>query len=252
MRKTILLGAVAVLALALGVSAVFAAGTVQQNLKTNVSPSKAGTAKKPRPVKLSLRLYSTTSDGSVPPASNHVIVWMPRGLVFQGAKFPACSLSTLNDPNKGPTKCPSGSKIGGGTATASVGTEPGSQTEALKVTVFNGPKGKSVNLYLLGTQPAAVAGAFASKLTPIKRGAYAMKLDTRIPQNLYEPAPGFFTPLTDFNIAIKATRRVKGKQYGVVASTSCPKTKRWPFKATWNYANAPGQDNANTKVICSR
>lgn len=252
MRKPVIGAITAVLVLALTAGVALATGVVTQTLKATIGPTKAGTAKHPQPVKLGLRLYGTTSDGSVPPASNHVIVMLPKGLSFFGSKFPACSLATLNDQSKGPSKCPSGSKIGGGSAVARIGTNPDSPTETLKVTVFNGPKGKSVLIYLLGTEPANVSGAFPGNLIPVRSTKYAMKLDVKIPQQFYEPVPGFFTPLTDFNTTIKATRRVKGVQYGLVSTTSCPKSRRWEFAATWNYANAPGQDNANTKVSCSR
>ena len=68
----------------------------------NISPSKAGTTKKPKSVKLQIKLTTTTTDGSVPPSANHVILFLPRGLIFQGSKFKSCSAATINDPNKGP------------------------------------------------------------------------------------------------------------------------------------------------------
>ena len=254
MRKPLLAAFAAALALTVGVVAVNATGVVTQNLKPNISPSTSGTAKKPKPVKLSLHLYATTSDGSVPPASKRVIVWFPRGMTLQASKFKSCSATVINDPNQGATKCPSGSKVGGGNATARIGSNPDSPTGTFTVTVINGPKGKTVFLYLQGSSQNvhSITGTITAKLVPVRTGPYSTKFDTTIPQNLYEPAPNVFTPLTDFSISIKATTRVKGIQYGYVATTSCPKkTHKWPFKATWNYANSPGQDNASAVVKCS-
>ncbi|MFL5893795.1 MAG: hypothetical protein ACJ76Z_01620 [Thermoleophilaceae bacterium] len=241
----------AVLVVAVATTA-YATGVVTQHIKANISPSKAGTATKPKPVKLNLHLFVTTSDNSVPPPANHDIVFLPRGLVFQGSHFKSCTAATLNDPNQGPSKCPSGSKVGGGTATAHIGGDPNGPNESLVVTVFNGPKGKSVLLHIHGTSPATIDGAFEGKLIPIKgSGPYGLKLDVKIPQNLYEPAPGVFTPLTDFNTNITGTTRVKGKQYGITATTACPRGHKWQFKAIFNYANSAPQDNANTQVKCS-
>jgi hypothetical protein len=246
LRKSVIVGLALAVALA-GAAVVQATGVVTQNLKVVVSPSKAGTTKKPKPVTLKLHLYSATSDGSKPPASNKVVIYLARGLLFNGAKFKSCSLATLN--STGPSACPAQSKVGGGTATGNI--SPG-QDEQLSVTLFNGPKGKALEIYVQGTSPAAIAAAFESKLSTIKGGPYGYKLTSTVPQNLYEPAPGLFTPLTDFNVAVHATTRVKGKQYGLVATTSCPKTRKWPFKATYNYANSPAQDNAQTTVKCSK
>jgi len=247
LRKSLVAAVAAALALTVATVAL-ADGVVTQTIQAGVSPSKAGTLKKPKPITLKLHLSTTTSDGTKPPAANHVVIYMARGLTFNGAHFKSCSLATLNDSNQGPSSCPSGSKIGGGTATGNIGQ---GSDEQLTVTIFNGPKGKSTEIYLHGTSPAAIDAAFESKLKPIRGGPYGYQLISDIPQNLYEPVPGLFTPLTDFNVSIKAITRVKGVQYGVVSTVSCPKSHKLPFKGTWNYANAPQQDNAQTVVSCS-
>lgn len=250
MRKSLV--ALIAAALALTVTSVaLAVGATVQHFEVGVSPSKAGTTKKPKPITLKLHLSTTTTDGSQPYASNHVVIYMARGLIFNGAKFKSCSLATLNDQNQGPKSCPAGSKIGGGTATGNIGQNT---NEQLTVTLFNGPKGKSIEVYLHGTTPAAIDAAFESKLVPIRSGAYGYKLVTDIPQNLYEPVPGLFTPLTDFNVTTKASTKVKGVTYGITATTSCTKHK-WPFRATWQYVNSPSPstdiDTVDTTVACS-
>src|SRR5207248_1568529 len=118
---------------------------------------------------LKLHLFATTSDQSQPPAANRVIIYMGRGLIFNGAKFKSCTLEQLNDPNRGPQSCPAGSKIGGGTATGNISQ---GSNEELTVTLFNGPKGKATEVYLHGTSPAAIDAAFESKLTPIRGGVF--------------------------------------------------------------------------------
>jgi len=242
-----------VAALALVVAAVaMAATTHSQKLDATVSPSKAGTAKKPKPITLQVHLTGSTSDGSVPPASKHVQTFFGRGIVFNGAPFKSCTLDTLNDPNKGPSACPSESKIGGGAATAHIGNDPNGPDENLVVTVVNGPKGKSTLFHLKGTTPVAVNAAFAGKIVKIRSGAYGYKLDVTIPKSLYNPVGTTYTPLTDFNVKIKGIKRVNGKQIGVLSTISCPKSKKWPFKGVWDYANAPEQDNAQDQVSCSR
>ena len=250
MRKSLIAAAVAALALA-GASVVYATGVVTQHYESGVSPSKAGTVKKPKPVALKLHLFVTTSDGSVPPAANHDLIYFATGIALNSTKFKSCALETLNDSSKGPSACPAGSKIGGGTAKAHIGSDPKGQDESITVTLFNGPKGKAVEIYLNGTSPAQIQGAFQAKLVPIRSGPFGLKLDTVIPKSLYEPITGLFTPLTDFNVSIKASTRVKGVSYGYVTTFSCPKSKKWPFKAIFNYANGSPPDTAKTTVSCS-
>jgi hypothetical protein len=251
LRKTVIAACVAALALVVAAVAM-AATTHSQTIDAAVSPSKAGTTKAPKPITLQVHLAAQTSDGSVPPASKHTVTYFGRGIVFNGAPFKSCTLETLNDPNKGPSKCPTESKIGGGSATAHVGNDPNGPDETLQVTVVNGPKGKSTLFHLKGTVPVAVNAAFAGKIVKIRSGAFGYKLDVVIPKALYNPVGTTYTPLTDFNVKIKAVKRVSGKQVGILSTVSCPKRKKWPFKATFEYANAPEVDNAQDLVSCSR
>lgn len=251
MKKTLIAACVAALALVVAAVAM-AASTHSQTYDATVSPSKSGTAKKPKPITLGVHLQAHTTDGSVPPASKHVVTYFGRGIVLNGAPFKSCTLDTLNDPNKGPSACPSDSKVGGGTATAHLGNDPGGPNESITVTIFNGPKGKSVLFHLKGTTPVAVNAAFAGKIIKIRSGTFGYKLDVTIPKSLYNPVGATYTPLTDFNVKIKAIKRVAGKQVSLVSTISCPKSKKWPFKGVWDYANAPEQDNAQDLVACTR
>jgi hypothetical protein len=221
-----------------------------QRLDAKVTPSKSGTAKKPKPIQLQVTLTGSTDDGSVPPASKHVVTRFGKGIVFNGAPFPSCTIETLNDANKGPSKCPAGSKIGTGTARAHIGNDPTGPDEDLVVTVFNGPKGKSTLFHLKGDKPVAVNAAFAGAIKK-DTGKYGYKLDVTIPKALYNPVGDTYTPLTQFSVKIKAVKKVKGKSVGILASTSCPKAKRWPFRAEWEYANSPTRDTAEALVKCS-
>jgi hypothetical protein len=234
---------------ALVVSAVAYAASMQR-LDASVTPSKAGTPKKPKPIQLLVELTGSTDDGSVPPASKHVITRFGKGIVFNGAPFPSCTLETLNDANKGPSKCPPGSKIGTGEATAHIGNDPTGPDEQLVVTVFNGPKGKSTLFHLKGTAPVAVNAAFAGSIKK-DSGKYGYKLDVVIPKSLYNPVGTTYTPLTHFKVKIKATTKVKGKTVGLLATVGCPKGKKWPFKGEWEYANSPARDTAEKLVKCS-
>jgi hypothetical protein len=248
LRKFVIAACIAALSLATAVTVH--AAVVKQTLDGGLTPSKSGTAKKPKAAKLDLHLFATTDDGSNPPASKRVQVRLPRGLAFNGSKLAQCTLAAIQDSSKDPdTVCKKGSKIGGGSAKAKLG----SSDINLTVRVYNGPKGKSVLLRLdtaPGANPAVHTG-FEAKLKKLSGGPYGFLLDVTIPKSLYNPLQGVFTPLTDFKTTVKSVQRIKGKQVSVVTTTSCPKSKKWQFKADWEYADSTARDTASDVQKCS-
>ena len=248
MRKTLIAACVAALSLVIGVAVVHAAA--KQTIDGVLSPSKAGTVKKPKPVSLALHLFVTTDQGEQAPASKRVQVRLPRGLVFNGAKLASCTKAIVQDSASDPDKkCKKGARIGGGSAKAMLGDT----VINLVVRVYNGPKGKSVLLRLdtpQGATPAVHTG-FEAKLSKIASGPYGVLLDVQIPKSLYNPIGTVYTPLTDFKTNIKSIQRIAGKQVSVITTTSCPKSKRWQFKADWDYANSDVKDTASDSMKCS-
>jgi len=251
---TLALACAATLALA---SVASAATTAKLNIK--LSSSKAGTSKKPKAVKLNFELAVDTDDGTSPPTTKETVVSFSKGIKFNSNIFPSCTLAALN--SKGPSGCVKGSKVGTGSALALVGGSPGepkpSTTEALTVTAFNGPQGKSLLLYLSGDTPAAINQAIEGKLTKAS-SPFGYQLDVTIPPNLQQPVPGLFAPLIDFKVNTGATlKKKKGKKtvkINYIETTSCPSGaagKGWPFKADLTFANDPGIVSGATVQTCS-
>jgi hypothetical protein len=241
-----------------GLSTVANAATVS-TLDLKLSPSKAGTKKKPKGVKLNFHLTLGTDDGTSPPTTKETIVSFGKGIKFNASKFPSCTLAKLNA--SGPSACPKGSKVGTGSAVALVGGSPGepapTTTESLKVTAFNGPKGKTYLLYLDGDSPANIKQAIEGKLGSAS-GDYAYKLDVTIPPNLQQPLPGLFAPLVDFKVntggtytkTTKSHGKTKKTKYNYIETSSCP-SGGWLFNAALTFANDPSTVNAPTKQTCS-
>jgi hypothetical protein len=248
-------------AIALAIAALFGLSSVAQattnvgKLDLKLSPSKAGTKKKPKGVKLNFHLTLGTDDGTSPPTTKETVVSFGKGIKFNASKFPSCSLATLN--SKGPKACPKGSKVGTGSATALVGGSPGepapTTTETLKVTAYNGPGGKKYELYLDGDSPAVIKQAIEGTLSKAS-GDYGYKLDVTIPPNLQQPVPGVFAPLVDFKVNTGGTyTKKKGKKktkYNYIETTSCPGGK-WPFNATLTFANDPSTLETPITQSCS-
>ena len=254
-------------AIALAIAALFGLTTVAQaatvaKLDLSLSPSKAGTKKKPRAAKLNFAFTLGTDDGTSPATAKEVVVSFGKGIRFNSARFPSCTLAILN--TKGPKACPKGSKVGTGSAVALVGGTPGepppSTTETLKITTFNGPKGKTYLLFLDGDSPAPIKQALVGKLSRAG-GAYGYKLDVTIPANLQQPITGVFAPLVDFKIKTGATytktRTVtrKGKRtrvrtrYNYIETYACP-ARSWPFRAALTFGNDPLALSPTTSQAC--
>jgi hypothetical protein len=255
LRRRGLAGIALAIAALFGLSSVAQASTTVAKLDLKLSPSKAGTKKKPKGVKLNFHLTLGTDDGTSPPTTKETVVSFGKGIRFNASKFPSCTLDTLN--SKGPSACPKGSKVGTGSATALVGGSPGepapSTTESLKVTAFNGPKGKTYLLYLDGDSPAVIKQAIQGTLG-VATGDYGYKLDVSIPANLQQPVPGLFAPLVDFKVNTGGTyTKKKGKKktkYNYIETIACTGGS-WPFNADLTFANDTSTVSAPTKQSCS-
>ncbi len=229
MRRIALL-ALAVAAVALiPASSAFAINSVQK-FSASVSPAKAGTKKKPTAVTLKVRPYfdDISADSAAPFATTFANVFFDKNLVFNGAKFPQCANAKVLSAA---SSCPSGSKVGKGTA---AGVALG-LTENLTVTIYNGPGGKAVELLVDGTSPLAIHSVIEGKLTK-QTGQFGYLLKVPVPADLQQPAPGAIATLTDFNTTIKASITKKGKKTPYIGLAGCT-AKKLNFGYTGEYTD---------------
>ncbi len=186
-------------------------------LTAGATPTKSGTKRKPRFVKIHT-VFQTPGPAAGQPgfATKRTIVHLPKGLRFRGNRFTSCTEAILN--SQGPNGCKSSSKVGTGKAQ---GLALG-QVENLTVTAFNGPKGKTLLLYVQGGAPLAINSTIVGKLKSDK-GKYGYKLDVAIPSNLQQPLQGVFATLTKFETRIGVR---KGKR-NYAESFACKGKKRY-------------------------
>jgi hypothetical protein len=227
MRKFALL-ATAASVVAIPVAGVAYAATVDQSINVTVSPTKAGTAKKPAAVKLKVDIKTVKKVESESFATKTAVISFDKNLVFNPKSFPTCTQATVQANEAG---CPKGSKVGSGSA---VGNALG-QTQNLKVSAFNGP-GSTLNLHVTGSQPLAIDSVIVGKLGKAS-GKFGTKLSVTIPNNLQQPLPNVFATLTSFVTSIDK-KTSKGKPYvGLKGCTS----KKLNFKGDFVFTD-------NTKV----
>jgi hypothetical protein len=186
-------------------------------VKPTVSPSKAGTKKKPQSVNLGFTMnWKTTGpDGENKPVVSKVIVDFPKGSLYLGGKYPKCTQAQLEQELPADI-CPK-AIVGKGTGSAWADT---AKTNP-KFTLVNGGASK-VFLYTELTNPAVVNAPVPG--TVKKGGKFGgYRLTLTVPQELKVVAG---TPISLISVKIQS----KAKNW--LATTSCPKDKKWPFEVT--------------------
>jgi hypothetical protein len=236
MRKLTLMAVAALTAL--GAVGVAQAVTPTTTLKASVSPSKKGTKKKPKNVKLSIELITQPKADEPGFATKSTVVHFDKNLVFGSKYLPSCSAAQVQADN---TKCKKGSKVGSGSAQGvSLGL-----AENLTVTAYNGPGGNKLELLVDGQQPLQIHSVIEGKIVSDK-GKFGKKLVVAIPPALQQPAPGAFATLTDFKTAVKGTG---SKKRPFVGLTGCTK-KKLNYQADFVFTDG-STSTATTTSKCS-
>jgi hypothetical protein len=214
LRKKIILGLAALAALALVTNTALAAVGVKASY--SLKPSKAN-----KTAAVAVSIESSDPAAEQPPIMNRIQIKFPAGGKWNGPKFPKCSINTLN--SKGPTGCPSGSKIGTGNGVGyakPVVTDP----VKAKLTIFNG--GNTILVY-------AFPDLGPTFVTPCKIvGGY--NLDCQIPPIKTLPsAPDASVGTVKTNNPAKSIRKA-GKKLGMVVTPKKCKGS-WKSSATFSF-----------------
>ena len=224
MRK-LLMGALAVsasVAVVAGGAAV--AQTPESTFTATVSPSDAGTKKKPKNTKLGFKVTLNKPGTTV----EFIDLALPAGLKLSGKGLKTCSVDTL--AAEGPTGCPSGSAAGPtGSATALLGAAgPSQSTLIFEVSPF------VLDSNTLVFYVASESGSGVAVQSPItgEITAKGRKLRIRIPQELRQPVPGVDASLTSLDQTFTGKA---GKKY-LVSSTGC-KNRKHKFTGALTFTN---------------
>jgi hypothetical protein len=221
LRKSFLVAGTATLAFSIGGIAM-AQTPETSTLSVTLSPSKAGTSKKPKATKLVLKVTNT----AVTQTASQLKITAPKEVVLSTKDFKFCKESVL--ANDGPTACPSGSQVGPkGNAHAKAAVNGGAPADVtFEVTPF-AMSAKKIGFYLkLG----------GGNITGLAVGTIkGQSLTVAIPENPAQQYPtGSYNGLKDLtaNLWVKS-----GKS--VVKLKGCPSSKKLAFKNTITFVNNP-------------
>lgn len=194
-----------------------------------------------RPQILSLALdlrFASDVPEELPGTVASATILFPHGPRVNGALFPSCNPQRLLRGRGNPRACPPGSRIGAGTA---LGTSPSFEgvNERLTVDLYNGPRGRSILMYLRGINPVSISGMINASFTPLKGGRWGYRLRLRVPENLQEIGLDILASLLRFETKVGGTvtvsengRRVKR---GYIEVLACPPGALVPVRGTFGF-----------------
>ena len=151
-------------------------GTASAMVRAVPAALGAGTPKHPQGVRLAATFGWQGLNEANQPTVVGLDVWFPRGSVFNGARYPRCSVRTLDAV--GPGGCPKGSIMGSGSGTAFADTT----ITRPKLTVVNGGP-RVVYFYTVLNNPARVQEPVIGHIIRV-HGQFAYHLTATIPENL--------------------------------------------------------------------
>lgn len=167
-----------------------------------------------------------------------------------GNLFPSCSVAQLKAAHNRLSACPRGSQIGRGKATGTavdIGV-----TSSGRLTLFNGPGGKSITFNVVITTPALINDTFSAPLKKIS-GRYGYSLSSPIPEDLQNILDGPIV-VRSIEVTTGATRIVRGERRGFIEAYKCPRSGKAPLHSDFFFSQdgtgAAADSSADTNILC--
>ena len=203
-----------------------------------------------RPIKLTIDFRLNPGPGEIPGTLNRAILRFPPNGVVNGRLFPSCAADTINR-TRSFRHCPKGSQIGKGTLRGDVPNLDLSNVPG-RVTLFNGPRGKSITVHIHLTHPALISIAFQAPLRRT-RGRYGYTLTANVPEGLQTLIqPDSYAALRRFTTTVGITRKVKGRTRGYIEAKKCPRSGRVPVAGAFYFNEENASTSTTGTIRCKR
>ncbi|MEA2495060.1 MAG: hypothetical protein QOJ29_2971 [Thermoleophilaceae bacterium] len=230
--RRIAMCATTALALACATSTALAQSTV--DIDSHATPVVRKFSPNTTPTTLTVNLKFHGPNGGSADTLQRAVLKFTYGAKLNGNLFPSCTAQTIRDHQK----CPKGSVIGTGSALGILGGDTDNPTkEQIKVTLYNGPKGKSIVFRIQGDAPAVIDVPFDAPLKTFSGGSYNFQLTVDVPE-LLQVIVGLPVSLDYFNVKVGATRVVKGKKRGYIETLICPPLALVPLQGDFTFLEA--------------
>jgi hypothetical protein len=228
LRKSLVAALAAPTALAMATVAFAQNPAPTVDVTAKVTPTKAGTKKKPKSERVDLVIQNSEESKT---SASKIEIAFPKSLKLSTKGLKTCSVATLD--GQGKAACPKSAKAGVGTALANV--NPASPNPAqLKFNVTTYVAGKNKLAFYLEEQGNPDGVQQALPATIAKKGS-GQKLTINIPANLQQPAPGVYSALVE----IRNSLGLKSGKNALVKSIGCPKAREHEIGVTITYVPNP-------------
>jgi len=241
LRKVFLVAAAATTTLAFASTSV-AQAPAEGTFKASATPSKAGTKKKPKNVKLSFSTEVTTPNAS----AGTIQIKLPKQLKLSGKGFKRCNADDL--VAFGVSACESAKAGPKGLANALVGPASSPTKTPLVLDVYPFVENDSTIMFYLDQQGGEYANVVHGKIT---NGGSTITIE--LPIDVRQPVPQLDASLVSIAQTFSGTR--KGKY--IVSSTGCA-NKKWKIGANITFSQRadltppPGTMSKSTTVRCKK
>src|SRR3954447_3621960 len=203
------------------------------DVDSHVTPVLRKFTAKTTPATLGVNMKFHGPAGGQADTLKQVILKFTYGARLMGRFFPSCSADQIRNHQA----CPNGSIIGHGKAVGMVGGPENPAIENIDLTLYNGPKGKSITFRIQGKQPAVIDVPIDGPLKTFSGGNYNFQLVVDIPDILQRIA-GLPISLDFLNVKVGATRKVKGRTVGYIETLICPPPALVPIHGDFAFLEA--------------
>jgi hypothetical protein len=246
MRRIALCATTALFSLGLFTSSALAEGQSHVTIDSHITPVVRAFTPNTTSAVLAINLKFGGENGTAAGTLAQAVLKFSYGAHLNGNLFPSCSEDRIRNHQA----CPKGSKIGGGTALGLVGADSGNPAEEpIVVTLYNGPKGKSIVFRVQGDQPAPIDVPFDAPLKTFNGGTYNYQVTVTVPEILQRVA-GLPISLDFFNVKVGASRKVKGRKRGYIETLICPPSALVPLQADFSFLEQSNPFHADTYIHC--
>jgi hypothetical protein len=244
--KRTLVGALVALTAMVAAAVVYANPTSDSTFKATATggPKNAGSAKHPKNSNLKLVFQGGTKSGTgQPETSTAIAITLAKGWKLNGKIWPKskrCDRSKANT-QRSDSACPKGSLVGKGTTTVAGINGTIKRTYSIRSYILtNGTLGTWVQT------PAGVTPIVNRMLGSTVSGR---KITINIDKEVQEPVQGANTGILTLSFKLSAKAKVKGKNRGVVETSSCPKGG-WKFNVV--SVERTGKIPSSSTIKCTK
>ena len=229
MKKFLIVAIAALAALVVAAPATAQYPLPDLTFDASLTPTKAGTKKKPKNSKVRISL-AIPREARV--TADQFVFNLPRHVRVSGKGFPKCPATQL-DSTKDPSKCPRRSRVGTGTATVVLGNS----TVQLNLTFFVG----SARELAVWVEAVGLPIQKALRAQIGRAGSpFFHKLTIDVPQEVYQPLPNVYSNITNLQATIGAHNgKKRKKRRNLITTRGCPADRLHRFEARVRFIANP-------------